>query len=257
VRRLTEGLGGPVSVITPKVVRRYVYDSSVSTSTRATRYRYTSAFLNSIGLGKVIGAVERPKPEKKLPVACSAEELIQICRAAAKRYRELRKKNQIQTGKVIWRVPAWQFSFLTGLRRSELKRLHWEDVRPDHIVLRKQKRRREERLPISKKAQQLLRRVAFSAREGYVFSSPYSEGRGKAWADRMTRSFTEYRRRAGVREEVTLHSLRAGFITQLAKAGLSAVAIKRLARHKSIETSLRYIEATGESFRDDLDAAFG
>ena len=60
-----------------------------------------------------------------------------------------------------------------------------------------------------------------------------------------------YRKAAGVREEVTLHSLRAGFITQLAKAGLNAVAIKRLARHRSIETSLRYIEATGESFRRD------
>jgi integrase len=73
----------------------------------------------------------------------------------------------------------------------------------------------------------------------------------------MTRTFSKYRGRAGVREEVTLHSLRAGYITRLAKAGLNAVAIKRLARHKSIETSLRYIEATGESFRAGSEEAFG
>ena len=259
-RRLTEGLEeeAPARAITPAVARSYVHASDVSVSTRATRYRYCSSFLRHAGLEEVIEAIERPKPEKKLPVACTEEELRSISKATLERYQALRRKRQVPPGKVIWRVPCWWFAFLTGLRRSELKRLQWEDVAASHIVLRKQKSRKEERLPISSKAQTLLRRISFGKRrEGYVFTSPYASGRGEAWADRMTRSFTEYRKRAGVRDEITLHSLRAGFITQLARAGLNAVAIKRLARHSDIKTSLRYIEATGEAFRSGLDEAFG
>ena len=70
--------------------------------------------------------------------------------------------------------------------------------------------------------------------------------------DECATRFTEYRRRVGVRESVMLHSLCAGFITHLTNAGLKAVAIKRLARHRDIKTSLCYIEATGESFWDGL-----
>jgi hypothetical protein len=52
------------------------------------------------------------------------------------------------------------------------------------------------------------------------------------------------------------YSPRAGYITTLARSGPNAAAIKRLARHKEIKTSLRYIEATGEAFRDGPDDAF-
>jgi integrase len=168
---------------------------------------------------------------------------------------------------VLWRVPVFQFTFLTGLRRSEVARLRWRDV--EHVcspgraclVLREQKSRREERLSLSRKAARLLTRIPRGASGEYVFVSPVmgdaTDRRERGWGEATSRAFAKYRKAAGVRSGLTFHSLRAGYITTLARSGLNAVAIKRLARHKEIKTSLRYIEATGEAFRGNLDEAFG
>lgn len=83
-----------------------------------------------------------------------------------------------------------------------------------------------------------------------------TDRRERGWGEATSRAFAEYRKAAGVRPELTFHSPRAGYITTLARSGPNAAAIKRLARHKEIKTSLRYIEATGEAFRDGLDDAF-
>jgi integrase len=71
-----------------------------------------------------------------------------------------------------------------------------------------------------------------------------TDRRERGWGEATSRAFAEYRKAAGVRSGLTFHSLRAGYITTLA-------------RHKEIKTSLRYIEATGEAFRGNLDEAFG
>lgn len=128
------------------------------------------------------------------------------------------------------------------------------------LVLKKQKNQKEERLPLPEKAASLLQNMEEGGAGEYVFNSPYAKSRTdrneKTWRQSHSRAFAKYRDEADVREELMLHSLRASYITQLAKAGLNAVAIKRLARHSDIKTSLRYIETTGDTFRDDLDQAF-
>ena len=259
LRRMLSGLDDsrPLSALTRARVRSYIHADGIAVATKEKRYRALRTFLRFHDLS-ILDEVQKPKLEEKLPVACRPKELEAIIGAMKDRYHDLRRRGRIPAGRLIWRAPVYQFAFLTGLRRSELARLRWRDVSEGHLTLRKQKSRREERLPLSEKAQRLLRRIGRGPETEHVFRSPYNyqRRRTESWAGQMTRTFSKYRELADVREEVTLHSLRAGFITQLAKAGLNAVAIKRLARHRSIETSLRYIEATGESFRSGLERAF-
>ena len=246
----------PIDEVSLSGVRKWVHDESLATATRKKRYSKIRAFLRHHSEASLSKDVPVPRVQEKLPVACRPEELEAICgeiRAACTR---MRRSGVVSARQLIWRIPVYQFAFLTGLRHSELSRLRWEDVEETRLVLRKQKSGRQQRLPLSVKAQDLLCRLGKS--EGYVFRSPSgpSGSRTRSWGARLTRTFAKYRDKAGVRKEVTVRSLRARYITQLAKAGLNAVAIKRLARHSDIKTSLRYIEAAGESFRDELDEAF-
>lgn len=261
------GRSTKLSALTPTRVRRYVHAGEVAPHTRLKRYRQVRAFLRFHSEEALLEKVEKPRVEEKMPVAVRPAELEAICAAVKERYGALRSRGQIPPGRLLWRVPVFQFAFLTGLRRSEIARLRWRDVKLSlqggRLALREQKSRREERQPLSQKASRLLRRMSFAGcrpPEGYVFGDPHESFTDRAlvsWAQSLSRAFAKYRDEAGVREELTFHSLRAGYITQLAKAGLNAVAIKRLARHSDIKTSLRYIEATGEAFRSGLDEAFG
>jgi integrase len=69
---------------------------------------------------------------------------------------------------------------------------------------------------LSKKAARLLRRIGEGESQEFVFHGPYADAKersAEAWASRLTRKFAEYRDAANARNELTLHTLRAGYIT--------------------------------------------
>jgi integrase len=250
--------------LTPRVLRSYVLPKEVAPATRRKRYRQIRAFLNYYSERleeSPLEEVEKPRRDERMPKAVRFEELQAITEAIKARYRELRTVSQIPPGRLIWRVPVFQFLFLTGLRRSEVASLRWRslDTKDCTITLKGQKNRKEQRLPLPRKAAGLLRRIPQGKGGEYVFADPCesrTERSELTWGQSLSRSFAKYRDLAGVREEVSLHNLRAGFITRLAKSGAPPVAVQKLARHADFKTTLGYLEATGESFRDDLDKAF-
>jgi len=54
---------------------------------------------------------------------------------------------------------------------------------------------------------------------------------------------------------LSLHSLRHGFCTLLARAGCSAYQIKEAARHANVSTSERYVSLAKNDVRAAVDAA--
>jgi site-specific recombinase XerD len=71
-----------------------------------------------------------------------------------------------------------------------------------------------------------------------------------------SRAFAKYRQAAGIERPLTLHGLRHGFCSRLAEKGASAHTIQRLARHDSIESSMKYIHLSNRMLKDELDSAF-
>jgi integrase len=105
-----------------------------------------------------------------------------------------------------------------------------------------------------------LRTSGAEAGEQFVFQSPSFEGterNQKSFANNLSRTFRQYRKKLGLREGLHFHSLRAGFITELCRAGLNAFQIRRLSRHKDPETVMRYLEMTDSGDREALREAFG
>ena len=87
----------------------------------------------------------------------------------------------------------------------------------------------------------------------FVFRAPgftKTKRNQRSFGNNLSRTFRQYRDRAGVRKALNFHSLRAGFCTALANAEKSAAQIKAAARHADIATSLRYIEQSTANVRD-------
>lgn len=252
----------PVRSLSERDCEPFIYDDSVSAATRGGRFRHIRAFVNwceSEGLRSRGLDLKKPKQQEKLPKAVREEELDAIIAAIRKDHAEKRKylKNG---GDIVWRIPLFRFALLTGLRGSELARLRWEHVRLERgeMVIEEQKNGRATVLPLSAKAVDVLRGIGH--REGWVFCGPGEEHSTRStvtFRDNQSSKFREYRRAAGVREEVSFHGLRHGFATRLAEAGCNAATIKRLMRHSSIQTSMKYIHMAGSGLRDSLDQAFG
>ena len=96
-------------------------------------------------------------------------------------------------------------------------------------------------------------------RENYVFEAPKKcvlERNARYFAERLSKTFREARRGAGIERAVNFHSLRHGFCTLLAERGKQAAVIQAAARHADVNTTMRYIHLTQEYLKSELDDVF-
>jgi integrase len=137
----------------------------------------------------------------------------------------------------------------TGLRRSELARLTWEDVDLDRKVLYvrgQTKSGKERQVPLTEKVAKILDECP---RE--------DDGIFPHHVDTLTQDFLALRRDVLPHKKgYSLHSLRHTFCTHLAEAGVPVHVIKGLAGHASIDTTMRYVHSISDA-RGHVEGAFG
>lgn len=255
--------GLPIRSVRYEHVREFVQAGGVKQSTKRSRFVRLRAFMNwchregyrARGMG---GAA--PKVQETLPKAIRPEELERVIAAVRLDREEKERHLHGHERDIVWRVPLFRFAFLTGLRLSELSRLRWEhiDLPRGELRIERQKSGKASVLPLSSKAARVLEELPH--RSGWVFCGPEQELEDrscKTFGSNQSKFFRRYCDAAGIRGEVTFHSLRHGFATRLAEAGCNAATIKRLMRHSSIQTSMKYIHMAGSGLRDSLDRAFG
>ncbi len=121
----------------------------------------------------------------------------------------------------------------TGLRRSELVKLQWKDIDLKNNIIAVVNVKDAERidfLPIYPELHQFLLEE-FPEREGRVFD--YTRG------DSIRKLFARFLKREKF-NHYSIHTLRKTYISHLVNSGLTRYDVMALARHKKIETTLRY-----------------
>lgn len=252
--------------ISSKQVRDFVRDSSLAMATQRKRYGHLRTFFRwcvneNLLRENPLNDVSQPEKPNKLPKSITKDELDRICNTVRENYKRNRKKNWVREGEAIWRIPLFKFAFYTGMRGSEIARLRWEHIDFDNglIYIREQKNRKEQTIPLNSKAHEVLEDVERGEPDDYVFQSPgfdEKERNPKWFRENVSDAFRRARKDAGLREEISFHSLRHGFCTMLAEAGKSAVVIKEAARHADISTSMRYVHMANEKLKDEVEDAF-
>jgi len=193
--------------------------------------------------------LESPKVRKLLPKILSRGQVERLLEQPAKRsgVKALRDKALLEL------LDA------TGMRVSEIVSLRVDDVNLETATVRvRGKGGRERILPIHQRAVEALRAYLAEGRKAFhkepeeqaLFLNP----RGT----QLTRQglwliIKKYVQEAGIKAEVTPHTLRHSFATQLLEGGATLRDVQELLGHSNISTTQVYTHVTGERLRETYD----
>lgn len=141
-------------------------------------------------------------------------------------------------------------TLLTGMRKSELMNLAWDNVNLERreITLKRTKNNEIRTIPICLDLLPVLQRLHTERSTAHcVFSKPDGSPYGN-WR----KAFENACRNAGI-TDFRFHDLRHTLASYLAMAGHSAFTIQRLTGHKSIEIAQRYTHLSETYTRQAVD----
>lgn len=132
-------------------------------------------------------------------------------------------------------------SLNTGMRKSEILSLKWEniDLANGFILLDKTKNGERREIPINDTLRYTLKKTLKRLDTPYVF---YDSKTGKPYQD-VKRSFAGACRRAKIKD-FYFHDLRHTFASHLVMAGVDITTVKELLGHKTLTMTLRYAHLT-------------
>jgi integrase/recombinase XerD len=172
--------------------------------------------------------IVRPRPEKRLPVVLSQEEVRTILK---------------QVKRPIYRM-ALTIIYACGLRISEGVRLKTSDIDGQRHLLRVRngKGGKDRNVPLHERPLELLRAYyrRYGKRSEFLF--PYRNRH--IMADSLQRVFKKAVRESAVNKPATVHTLRHSFATHLLESGEDIRTIKDILGHSSIVTTDIYTHMT-------------
>jgi len=146
-----------------------------------------------------------------------------------------------------------KLALFTGMRRSELFKLRWEDVdfERDFIHIRDPKGGRDQKIPLNSEARRLLENHP-RTESPYVFP-----GRHGAQRVDIIKQVNRIKREAGLPKDFRpLHGLRHTYASMLASSGqVDLYTLQKLLTHKSPAMTQRYAHLRDEALRRASDLA--
>lgn len=196
------------------------------------------------GKGKIVPQLlERPRRGRALPKVFSKEEISKILNSSGNTKHKL----------LLWII------YSCGLRRSEVTNIRLTDIdRVRNIIhIREGKGGVDRIVPVSEKVWHKIDEYLESYNPGtYLFEGPSG---GRYSSESVYSVFRSAMKKAGIKKEVGVHSLRHSYATHLHENGLDIRYIQELLGHKSTRTTEIYTHVsrrnliTVKSPIDDLD----
>lgn len=243
--------------VTQDVIIDYIMalrEREYASSTVARKIAALKSFFHFLAAEEIISDdptlnLDSPKVKKRLPVALSYEEVERLLNAP-----------QGSNPKAIRDKALLELLYATGMRVTELVSLNLEDINLASATVRvtQGKGSKERIIPIHSRAVEALREYLAKARR-MLLKSPeeralFLNHRG----ERLTRQglwliIKQYVREAGIKTEVTPHTLRHSFATHLLNGKADLRHVQELLGHANISTTQIYTHISSERLREIYD----
>ncbi len=233
------------------LMNRKVRKSSIARKLSSIRAFFK--YLNRAGILKNNPArlVSTPRREKRLPSVLTPDDTQRLMESPGSMTREneetvLRDRAVLET------------LYSTGIRASELTGINRDDLsRNDRLLRIRGKGRKERIVPIGRTAlsavdDYLERKKESTDSSAAVFTGPS----GKRLTVRTVQRILEnYRKRLGLQQKASPHTLRHSFATHLLESGADLRVIQELLGHASLSTTQRYTHLNLDSLMETYDKA--
>jgi integrase/recombinase XerC len=193
--------------------------------------------------------VSTPRREKRLPVVLTADD--------AQRLMEAPQGAKTGAGVELRDRAVLETLYSTGIRASELIGMNHDDVDShDRLIRIRGKGRKERVVPVGHKALDAIDAYVRSKRAGAGPSAVFTGPTGKRLTARTVQRILEnYRKKLGLQQKASPHTLRHSFATHLLESGADLRAIQELLGHASLSTTQRYTHLNLDSLMDVYDKA--
>jgi integrase len=125
------------------------------------------------------------------------------------------------------------FSTFSGLRRSDLNKISFKDIKEKHLYFRQKKTRETVRIKLNTIALGIIKEQKKVMKRDRIFSIPTG--------GRLTQRFREWINSESINQKITFHCSRHTFGTLLVTKGENIYTIMKLMGHKNIKTTMKYL----------------
>jgi integrase/recombinase XerC len=194
--------------------------------------------------------VATPRREKRLPAVITADDAGRLMEAPG-------LNNPAGDEHVLRDRAVLETLYSTGIRASELTGMNLDDInRHDRVIRIRGKGRKERIVPIGKKAADAIDAYRNSRKTKTVTQAVFTgPGGNRLTARTVQRILEKYRKKMGLAQKATPHTLRHSFATHMLESGADLRAIQELLGHASLSTTQRYTHLNLASLMDTYDRA--
>ena len=226
----------------------------------ALRSFYKFLVQNGVAAASPIKKISLPKPEKRLPLFLTVEQLLALLKAPAEELKRASQSEEVDAGPYFRDAAILEVIYSCGLRVSELCQLEAADLDwPEAIVRVRGKGKKERLVPIGAPALRAVHdywqhRSIAPVGHAAVFSARSNSG--AALNPRTVQILLKkYLSAAGLDPHITPHKLRHSFATHLLDAGADLRSVQELLGHAHLVTTQVYTHITTERLKRAYDAA--
>jgi len=229
----------------------YNYTSS-SIANKINILHHFFRFLHNSGYIKVNPAIliRSPRKKVKIPKVFNDIELEKFLKAT-EHNTDTRFKKYALRDKLIFTMFAY-----TGLRRTELINLNWNDINlgNKYLIVRKSKNKNQRIIPLHDKVIELLDlylNQRLPLKNNALFIGRTGQ---RIHHNSLKNLFDRYIKIAGLSGKgYTIHTIRHTFATRLLNKDVSLVNIKNLMGHRSLESTQIYLHVTGKELEESIN----
>lgn len=273
LERLKEKAGDPhlrLDRVEPRDVALVVDAEGLSPASRQSYRRHVRAFFNwALDRGYVrshnpVDELPEPRAEAKAKyVYCSPEDFAAVMEKVDADFAKKKKWLGEGAERHLWVKPVFELAVMTGLRRSELAQLQWQDVDLEKGTLEVRekglqrdgvvfvpKSRTARRVEIFPRAERVLESLRAERPDAgpleFVLTSPQRVDEGPplpANAEKASARWRKHRRKVGLSEDLKFHGLRHTFVTNLLLLlllGYAPYFVMAMAGHADLQTTMGY-----------------
>ncbi len=229
----------------------YNYTSS-SIANKINIFHHFFRFLHNSGYISTNPAIliRPPRKKTKLPKVFNEIELEKFLKAPDHNT-DTRFKKYTLRDKLIFTMFAY-----TGLRRTELIDLNWNDINlgNKYLIVRKSKNKNQRIIPLHYRVIKLLDlylNQRLPLKNNALFIGRTGE---RIHHNSLKNLFDRYTKISGLSGKgYTIHTLRHTFATRLLSKNVSLVNIKNLMGHRSLESTQIYLHVTGKELEESIN----
>ncbi|MEO6612850.1 MAG: tyrosine-type recombinase/integrase [Chitinophagaceae bacterium] len=228
----------PADLLSPELLKRYLVfcleklqlkENTLHSRINALKFYYEQV----LGREKFFWEIPRPKKQLLLPNVMGEKEITALFNALV----NLKHKAILFT------------AYSAGLRVSEVVNLKLKDISSDRMQIKvvAAKGKKDRYVGLSPVLLDILRNYIKKAERKPVIYLFESEAPGQPYSSRSAQKvFQRAKQLAGIRKDISFHSLRHSFATHLLEKGIDIRYIKDILGHFSIRTTERYTHVSRE-----------